>query len=348
MKTRYYSARKDFPVAAADHPIVAITLGDPAGIGPEIVAKFLAGHKKTSYTVVVLGDLKWLEDAAQSCDLKLEGLNIVTRAQRDKFVPGAINLIPVKAAFKDVKPGHPNARTGRAAMAFVEKATDLVLLKEVDAVVTAPISKKAINDAGFYFAGHTEYFAERTNTSKYAICFVADEWRVALVTGHVALRKVHSRVKLARVIRTINLLDQFLRVLGTATPRIAVSGLNPHAGEEGLLGSEEKNEIAPGVEACRAHGLQVSGPMSAEAAFVGHGAGKYDGVVAMYHDQGLVPLKAIAPFKAVNLTLGLPFIRTSVGHGAAWDIAGKGVAKADGMKNAVAMAVKLIQAGARP
>jgi 4-hydroxythreonine-4-phosphate dehydrogenase len=330
-------------MAAAEQPIIAVTMGDAAGIGPEIVARYVAGHKKSPFTLVVVGEQKIFEDTVKAFDLKIDGLNIVARAQRDKFIPAAVNFLPVKAASKEIKPGHPNARTGRAAMNFVEKATDLVMLKEVDAIVTAPISKKAINEAGYYFPGHTEYFAERTNTSKYATCFVAEDWRVALVTGHIALRKVHSRVKLARVIRTINLLDDFLRVIGVNAPKIAVTGINPHAGEEGLLGAEEKAEVLPGVEACRTQGLNVEGPMSAEAAFTGHGAGRYQGIVAMYHDQGLIPLKTIAPFKTVNITLGLPFIRTSVGHGAAWDIAGKGVAKIDSLRNAVNLAVRLAQ-----
>jgi len=331
-------------MAAAELPIIALTMGDAAGIGPEIVAKYVAGFKKGAFTLVVVGDQKILEDTAKALDLKLDGVNVVAKPQREKFTPNAVNFLSLKAASKEVKPGHPNARTGRAAMNFVEKATDLVMLKEVDAIVTGPISKKAINEAGYYFPGHTEYFAERTNTSKYATCFVADDWRVALVTGHIALRKVHSRVKLARVIRTITLLDDFLRVIGVNAPKIAVAGINPHAGEEGLLGAEEKAEVLPAVDACRTQGVTVDGPMSAEAAFTGHGAGRYHGIVAMYHDQGLVPLKALAPFKAVNVTLGLPFTRTSVGHGAAWDIAGKGVAKTDSLRNAVNLAVRLAQA----
>lgn len=331
-------------MAAAELPIIALTMGDAAGIGPEIVAKYINGFKKGSFTLVVIGDQKAIEDTARGLDLKLDGYNVVAKAQRDKFAPNAVNIISLKTASKEVKPGHPNGRTGRAAMSYVEKATDLVLLKEVDAIVTGPISKKAINEAGYYFPGHTEYFAERTNTSKYATCFIADDWRVALVTGHVALRKVHSRVKLARVIRTITLLDDFLRVLGVNSPKIAVAGINPHAGEDGLLGAEEKAEVLPAVDACRTQGIIVEGPMSAEAAFTGHGAGRYHGIVAMYHDQGLVPLKALAPYKAVNITLGLPFIRTSVGHGAAWDIAGKGIAKTDSLRNAVNLALRLVQA----
>ncbi len=332
-------------MATKERPVVALTMGDPAGIGPEIVAKYVAGPRKSDLTLVVVGEQQLLEGTARRLKLNFPNLNVITRPSRDKFAPDAVNLASLKVrSRKDVQPGKPNAKTGRAAMSFVEKATDLVLLNEVDAIATAPISKKAINDAGYYFAGHTDYFADRTNTSKYAMCFLGDNWRVALVTTHRALRKVHAKVKLARVIRTIFLFDEFLRAIGVKTPRIVVTGLNPHAGEAGLLGTEELGEIEPAVGACRAQGITVDGPVSAEAAFINHLDNKYDGVVAMYHDQGLVPLKVLAPHRTVNVTLGLPFVRTSVGHGAGFDIAGRGVAKVDSLRNAVNLAAKLARA----
>lgn len=314
-------------------------------MGPEIVAKYLAGLKKTAFTLVVVGDQRLLRDAAAKFKLNIRELNVTSRPSREKFVPSVPNFVAIKAVSpKDVEPGKPTAKTGRAAMAFVEKATDLVMLHEADAVVTAPLSKKAMNDAGYYFAGHTDYFAHRTNTSKYAMCFWGDSLRVALVTAHYALRKVHSKVKLARIVRTISLFDEFLHTLGVKTPRLVVTGLNPHAGENGLLGTEEINEIEPAVETCRALGMELEGPVSAEAAFINHAAGKYDGVVAMYHDQGLIPLKVLKPYKTVNITLGLPFVRTSVGHGVGLDIAGKGIAKVDSLKNAVNLAAQLVSA----
>jgi 4-hydroxythreonine-4-phosphate dehydrogenase len=332
-------------MAIKERPVVALTMGDPAGIGPEIVAKFLAGPRKSGPTLVVVGEQQLLEETARRLKLNFPNLNVITRPSRDKFAPDVVNLASLKVrGRKDVEPGKPNAKTGRAAMAFVEKATDLVILNEVDAIVTAPISKKAINDAGYYFAGHTDYFADRTNTSKCAMCFLGDDWRVALVTSHHALRKVHAKVKLARVVRTISLFDEFLRAIGVKAPRIVVAGLNPHAGEAGLLGTEELSEIEPAVGACRARGIAADGPVSAEAAFINHLDNKYDGVVAMYHDQGLVPLKVLAPYRTVNVTLGLPFVRTSVGHGAGFDIAGRGVAKIDSLRNAVNLAVKLVRA----
>jgi 4-hydroxythreonine-4-phosphate dehydrogenase len=328
-----------------EQPVIALTLGEPAGVGPEIVAKYIAALKKTDFTLVVVGDQRLLRDAATKFNLKIRKLNVVSRPSREKFVPDAPNFTSLKTVSpKDVEPGKPTAKTGRAAMAFVEKATDLVMLHSVDAVVTAPISKKAINEAGYYFAGHTDYLANRTNTSKYAMCFLGDSLRVALATAHYPLRKVHSKVKLARVVRTISLFDEFLRTIGVKKPRIVVTGLNPHAGESGLLGAEEINEIEPAIEACRALDINLDGPVSAEAAFIKHVAGKYDGVVAMYHDQGLVPLKVLKPHKTVNVTLGLPFVRTSVGHGVGLDIAGRGVAKVDSLKNAVNLAVQLVRA----
>ncbi|MGD8719633.1 MAG: 4-hydroxythreonine-4-phosphate dehydrogenase PdxA [Candidatus Zixiibacteriota bacterium] len=331
-----------------EQPVVALTLGDPAGIGPEIVAKYVAGSRKSDLTLVVVGEQHTLETAAQRLKIKLPSMNVVSRPGRDKFSPDAVNLVALKlAGLKNVEPGIPSAKTGAAAMAFVEKSADLATRGEVDAIVTAPISKKAVNDAGYFFVGHTEYFANRTNKSKFAMCFVADEWRVALVTTHHALRKVHSKVKLPRVIRTACQLDDFLRTLGVKAPRLVITGLNPHAGEGGLLGTEEINEIEPAIDACRARGLNIDGPVSAEAAFLAHFDGRYDGVVAMYHDQGLVTLKALAPQKTVNVTLGLPFVRTSVGHGAALDIAGRGVAKPDSLRHAVNLAAKLVRARRR-
>lgn len=328
-----------------EQPIVALTMGDPAGIGPEIVAKYLGGPRRKGVTLVVAGEKQLLADTAAKFKLDVGDLNLVTRPSREKFDPDAANMVSLKiGGLKDLEPGRPDARTGRAAMAFVEKAADLVTLHEVDAVVTAPISKRAINDAGYFFAGHTDYFAARTNTSKFAMCFVSDSLRVALVTAHLPVRKIHSKIKLARVIRTVSLFHDFIRTLGVKNPRIVVTGLNPHAGEDGLLGTEELNEIAPAVGACRSRHMDVDGPLSAEAAFLAHVADKYDGVVAMYHDQGLVPLKAMVPHKTVNVTLGLPFVRTSVGHGAAFDIAGRGIAKVDSLRNAVNLAAKLARA----
>jgi 4-hydroxythreonine-4-phosphate dehydrogenase len=332
-------------LAVNEQPVIALTLGEPAGIGPEIVAKYLAGLKKSDFTLVVVGDQRLLRDAAAKFKLNIKKINVTPRPSREKFVPGVPNLVSLKAVSpKEVELGMPTAKTGRAAMAFVDKATELVMLHQADAVVTAPISKKGMNEAGYFFAGHTDYFANRTNTSKYAMCFCGDSLRVALVTAHYALRKVHSKVKLARIIRTVSLFDDFLRTAGVKKPRIVLTGLNPHAGEDGLLGTEEINEIEPAAEACRTMGMNVDGPISAEGAFVKHIAGKYDGVVAMYHDQGLLPLKVLKPYKTVNVTLGLPFVRTSVGHGVGLDIAGKGIAKVDSLKNAVNLAAQLVRA----
>ncbi len=330
------------------HPVIALTMGEPAGVGPEVLAKYVAGVKKSDFTLVVVGDQRLLRDAEAKFKLNVPDLKITSRPSREKFVPNAVNFVSLKLVNpKDVEIGQPTAKTGRAAMAFVEKAADLVMLNQVDAIVTGPISKKAINAAGYYFSGHTDYFAHRTNTSKFAMCFVNGPIRVALVTAHYALRKVHSKVKLARIARTISLFNDFLVSVGVKKPRIIVTGLNPHAGEHGLLGTEELAEIGPAVETCRTQGINLDGPVSAEAAFVSHLSKKYDGVVAMYHDQGLVPLKVLKPHAAVNVTLGLPFIRTSVGHGAGLDIAGLGIAKADSLKNAVDLAVRLVRAQRR-
>lgn len=323
-------------------PIIAVTMGDPTGIGPETVVRTVAALRKSDYPLVIIGDPKVFSETAKNLRVNVDHVVVDPRPQRERFAKAHATLLPVKTNLgKDTKPGHPTAASGKAAISFVEKAVELALIREVDAVVTAPIIKKAANDAGYFITGHTDFLATRTNTTKYAMCFVADDKRVAVVTGHVPLRKVHGRVRLVRVIRTVLLLDEFLRKLGVAEPRIAVTGLNPHAGEDGILGGEEKTEIQPAVEACRVRGFNVAGPMSAEAAFLGHLNGQYDGIVTMFHDQGLLPMKVLAPFKTVNVTLGLPFVRTSPGHGAAPDIAGRGVAKPDGLKNAIHLAAVL-------
>jgi 4-hydroxythreonine-4-phosphate dehydrogenase len=325
-----------------EYPVIALTMGEPAGVGPEILAKYVAGIKKSNFTLVVVGDQRLLHDAEAKFKLKVPNLKITSRPSREKFAPNDVNFISLKLVNpKDVTPGRPTAKTGRAAMAFVEKATDLVMLNQVDAIVTGPISKKAINAAGYYFSGHTDYLAHRTNTSKFAMCFVNGPIRVALVTAHCALRKVHSKVKLARIARTVSLFNEFLISIGVKKPRIVVTGLNPHAGEQGLLGTEELAEIKPAVETCRTQGINLDGPVSAEAAFVSHISKKYDGVVAMYHDQGMIPVKLLDFEGAVNVTIGIPIIRTSPAHGTAFDISGQNRANPASMKAAITTAIKM-------
>jgi 4-hydroxythreonine-4-phosphate dehydrogenase len=332
-----------------DKPIILITMGDPAGVGPEIIVKALGRKDTDGYCPVILGDRNALIAAAGKLNFDLDSLNVIKRAEKTNFDCGKINFVPVSVTGLGTPvPGMHNKKTGRASIAYLEKAVNSILMNEADALVTGPLSKKAINEAGYFYNGHTDFFAERTNTSKYAMCFCTDKLKVALVSDHVPLRKVHTKVKLARVLRTIHLLDEFLRNLESKKPRIGVLGLNPHTGESGLIGVEELNEIIPAIKTANDRGFNVTGPLTTEIGFRAALAGEYDGIVAMYHDQGIMPFKLMSPHDSVNITLGLPFIRTSVGHGTGFDIAGDGSAKENSLVKAIEMARNLVLTGRKP
>ena len=234
-----------------------------------------------------------------------------------------------------------SAAAGRAAYAYIERAVTLAKAGEIHAIVTAPVNKEALAAAGVQHSGHTEILAQLTDTRDFAMLLMGRQLRVIHVTTHVALRRVPDLVTRERVLRTIRLAQRTLEDLGRPRGRIAVAGLNPHAGEEGLFGDEEQRAIIPAVEAARADGLDVTGPLPADTLFSRARGGEFDIVVAMYHDQGLCPLKMIAFDTGVNLTLGLPFVRTSPDHGTAYDIAGKGIAKPDSMIAAINLAAQL-------
>ncbi|UCE27274.1 MAG: 4-hydroxythreonine-4-phosphate dehydrogenase PdxA [Candidatus Coatesbacteria bacterium] len=331
-----------------DKPIILITMGDPAGIGPEIIVKALP-NINDDYCPVVIGDRNALTSAAGKSGFDINGVNVVKRAEKANFSADKVNFVPVSVAgLGTLVPGKHNKKTGKASIAYLETAVNAILMNEADALVTGPLSKKAINEAGFYYNGHTDFFAERTNTSKYAMCFYTDNLKVALVSDHIPVRKIHTRIKLARVLRTIYLLDEFIRNLEGVRPKLAVLGLNPHAGESGLIGAEELNEIIPAINTANERGLNVAGPLTPEIGFRETIAGEYDGVVAMYHDQGIIPFKLIAPYDSVNVTLGLPFVRTSVGHGTGYDIAGDGTAKENSLIKAIKLAGDLVRPGRKP
>jgi 4-hydroxythreonine-4-phosphate dehydrogenase len=332
-----------------DKPIILITMGDPAGIGPEIIVKALSNKGSDEYCPVIIGDRNALTAAAGKFDFDTNGMKVVKRAEKASFASDRINFVPVSVAGLGTPvPGKHNKKTGKASIAYLETAVNSILMNEADALVTGPLSKKAINEAGYYYNGHTDFFAERTNTSKYAMCFYTDKLKVALVSDHIPVRKIHTKIKLARILRTIYLLDEFIRNLEGKQPRLAVLGLNPHAGESGLIGAEELNEIIPAINTANERGLNVVGPLTPENGFRQTMAGEYDGVVAMYHDQGIIPFKLIAPYASVNITLGLPFIRTSVGHGTGYDIAGDGTAKETSLVKAIELARDLARPGRRP
>ena len=289
---------------------VGITSGDPAGIGPEIIFAALGSGKLSS--------------------------------EFDYQVIGATDAFT---------PGRPERASAEHALRVLEEAVSLAKTGEIQAVVTGPVSKKRMHDAGFVFAGQTEFFAERCGVADFAMCLTGGRITVALVTAHVPLARVPGLLTLAEIKRVGHLLAHFLARRGFAQPRIAVAGLNPHAGEGGDLGSEEIEVIAPAVQSLGlslAGTAEVSGPHPPDTLFHRVAAGEFDGVLCMYHDQGLIPLKLHAFHEGVNVTLGLPFPRTSPDHGTAYEIAGKGIARPDSMISAIQLACELAGKGRDP
>jgi 4-hydroxythreonine-4-phosphate dehydrogenase len=330
---------------------LAITIGDTGGIGPEVALKALLSKKISGVcSPVLVGDRVVIEEVSRLVGLKglsLKGsdtLNIKRYALRNIGTVSArdIQIIDAQGLKRKVfTKGRPSAAGGRASEAYIKKAVQLAMAGEVDAVVTAPISKEALRLAGLPWPGHTEMLAELTGTRDYAMMLVGGQLRVILVTIHTALRNVPGLISRKRVLKTIRLARKACDMLGIEGPRIAVAGLNPHAGESGMLGAEEEEEIIPAMERARKEGLMAEGPYPPDVIFHKAYKGDVDIVVCMYHDQGLIPLKMIAFEKGVNVTVGLPIIRTSPDHGTAYDIAWKGIADPSSMIEAIILAAKL-------
>lgn len=328
-------------------PLLAITLGDPAGIGPEVVLKALQ-HEAVYETCrpLVIGDRRILARAAAW----LDGPGLATEEVADagQYRPGTLTLMDLHNADPDrIVPGKVAAAAGRAAVDYVFRACDLALAGDVDAVVTAPLNKEAMHLGGYTYPGHTELLAERTRAERVSMLLVGPTLRVVHVSTHVSLQEAIRRVTTPRVREVIDLAAYSCRSLGIAEPRIAVAGLNPHAGEGGLFGDQEAEAIQPAIDAARADGLSVSDPMPPDTVFLRAVKGEYDIVVAMYHDQGHIPMKLLAFDSGVNVSIGLPIIRTSVDHGTAFDIAGTGKASAESMLAAIDVAVQMAHARAK-
>ena len=319
-------------VDAQDRPVVALTAGDPNGIGPEVVLKALQSPElQESARCVVVGPVLVMERWAERLGLHdaLNRVKMVDVALDDPF---------------EIEPGQIRAGAGRLAMESVARACDLCLSNDVDAMVTAPISKEAIKLAGYNFPGHTEFLAEQTGADRFAMMLVSDGLRVALLTIHEPIARVAGLITNERITETLQTVSNSLaNDFGIAEPRIAVLGLNPHAGDGGVIGREEIEIIRPALEAAQATGLDVSGPFAADGLFGRLGDQEFDAVLAMYHDQGLAPFKALAMGAGVNVTLGLPIVRTSPDHGTAFAIAGQGVASADSMREAIRLAADIVE-----
>ncbi len=329
-----------------NHPLLAITLGDPAGIGPEVVLKALRhADVYACCRPLVLGDRRILERAAAwvgAIDLDYE---LIDDPAQGRYSAGTVTLLDMANAAPEACPvGQVGVAAGRAAVEYVFRACDLAMAGAADAVVTAPLNKAAMNLAGFAYAGHTELLTERTHAQQVSMLLVGLQLRVVHVSTHVALAEAIRRVTPERVLATIELAHKSCIALGIAAPRIAVAGLNPHAGEGGLFGDQEQRAIVPAIALARARGWDVSDPQPPDTVFLRATRGAYDIVVAMYHDQGHIPMKLLAFDSGVNVSVGLPIIRTSVDHGTAFDIAGTGVASETSMLAAIDLAVRMARA----
>ncbi|MFL5739396.1 MAG: 4-hydroxythreonine-4-phosphate dehydrogenase PdxA [Flavisolibacter sp.] len=334
-------------------PIIAITMGDPASIGPEIAVKALLNENVTSICKpLIVGDSSVFEQIIQKLQLKAS-VNTVHSVSEAKFKDGIIDVFDLNNTdISQLKFGEISHMAGHASFEAVRKAIELAMNGEVDATVTGPINKKSINEAGHHFAGHTEIYAHFTHTKKYAMLLVEEHLKVIHVSTHVSLRQACDLVKKDRILEVVDLLYHGLIQLGEENLKIGVAGLNPHAGDNGLFGTEDDLEIKPAVEEARKKGYDVEGPVPPDTLFAKAATGAYGGVVAMYHDQGHIPFKLngftwnakkkqMESVKGVNITMGLPIIRTSVDHGTAFEIAGKGIASPDAMVLAIQSAVQL-------
>ncbi|MGA2268006.1 MAG: 4-hydroxythreonine-4-phosphate dehydrogenase PdxA [Bryobacteraceae bacterium] len=314
-------------------PTIALTMGDPAGVGPEIVLKALADPEvERLASWIVVGDSRILEMAGRAT-----GLDLASALLLDA---------PTLGDVEDFSFGRLDARCGQAAVEYVRIATELCLRGAADAMVTAPLNKEAVTLSGRPFSGHTEYIAELCGATESRMLLASEKLSVVHVSTHVAMRQACD-LTTDRIVRTIELGDEAMKLLGFERPRIAVCGLNPHAGEHGLFGDEDQKFIVPAIQTARERGIECSGPHAPDTIFLQAWRGAYDLVVAMYHDQGHIPMKLIDFEGTVNVSLGIPIIRTSVDHGTAFDIAGKNLADPRSMKQAMRMAARMAEARRR-
>ncbi|HIU75481.1 MAG TPA: 4-hydroxythreonine-4-phosphate dehydrogenase PdxA [Candidatus Pelethocola excrementipullorum] len=337
-----------------DRRVIGITMGDPASIGPEITVKALA--RKDVYDKcrpIVIGDASVMEAAVKIVGQENIKIHPVQKIEDACFQQGVIDVYDMKLVdMEKLEYGKVSEMAGEAAFQYVKKVIELALDGQVDGTVTNALNKEAINLAGHHYSGHTEIYAELTRTKKYTMMLAHENLRVVHVSTHVSLREACDRVKKDRIIEVIRIANQACKDLGIETPKIGVAGLNPHSGENGLFGREEIDEIIPALEAAKAEGIQADGPVPPDTIFSKARGGWYDIVVAMYHDQGHIPLKVVGfvydqsakkweAVEGVNITLGLPIVRTSVDHGTAFDQAGTGEANELSLINAIDYSIKM-------
>jgi 4-hydroxythreonine-4-phosphate dehydrogenase len=336
-------------------PILGITMGDPAGVGPEIIVRALAEPSVASRSQsVVIGAASPMLEVMRLVGSPLT-LHPVKGVGACRWAEGTLECLDLANVDMTTVPrGEVSAAAGRAAHEYILRAVELAKAGAIEGMVTAPINKEALAAAGLPHTGHTEILAELSNTRDYAMLLMGKELRVIHVTTHVSLRRVPDLVTGDRVLRTIRLAQRTMEGLGRPHPRIGVCGLNPHAGEDGLFGNEEKTAIVPAIDAARTSGLDVFGPLPADTVFSRARGGEFDIVVAMYHDQGHIPVKTLGftydessrrwtGLSGVNVTVGLPFLRVSVDHGTAFDRAWKGSANAESMVEAIEVAIRMLE-----
>jgi 4-hydroxythreonine-4-phosphate dehydrogenase len=323
-------------------PILALTMGDAAGVGPEIIVRAL--DRAETYALarpLVIGDLDVFQATLDGMKIPLT-LHAVENVTQAFFRDGTIDLLNLNnIRLNQLTPGQVCPMAGRAAVECVLQAIDLAMSGAVDGIVTAPLHKEAMDQAGYHYPGHTEILAEKTGTKDYRMMLASGKLRVVLVTTHVALRKALDMIDQERVLHTIHMAEGAMRQLGIENPKVAVAGVNPHAGENGLFGGEEIDVLKPTIEIARAEGISAQGPFPPDTVFYRALKGQFDVVVVMYHDQGLIPIKLFGFGQGVNVTLGLPIIRTSVNHGTAFGKAWQWRADPGSMIDAIEMAVKM-------
>ena len=323
---------------------MGITMGDPSGIGPEVIIKSFENPDVRSKRIIVIGDYNIMK--AMYNLLKIRSFNLlrISNVNESQFDERLLNILDLRLIdMKKFKPGEVRNDSGNAAFMAIKKAVELVMNKEIDAIVTAPVNKEALHLAGHKYPGHTEILAGLTNTKDYAMLLYDKRLRVIHVSTHISLLEAITGLKRERIEKVIEMAHEVMRKLNVEVPEIAVAGINPHSGENGLFGSEEINEIIPAIRNMKKKGIRVEGPVPPDIVFLQALKGKYDIVVAMYHDQGHIPLKLLGFTSGVNVTVGLPFVRTSVDHGTAFEIAWLGEADEKSMVEAIKLAIRLSQ-----
>ncbi len=324
-----------------EKPLIGITMGDAAGVGPEIIMKALSDPQIYEISKpVVIGDVKMLQRAESFLKTGLL-IKAIQNVEEAEFKFGVVNCIDLNLLPIDLPYGRLSEKAGDAAFKYLKKAIELAKDKKIDAISTAPLNKEALHKAGYMYPGQTEILAKLTNTTDFAMMLSAPRLKVIHVTTHVGLVDAVKMINPERIYTVIKLAYNTLKKVGYSNPRIAVCGINPHAGENGLFGyGEEEEKIVPAIQKAQTENIKVTGPLPADTVFFRAIRGEFDIVVVMYHDQGHIPIKVLGFETGVNITVGLPFIRTSVDHGTAFDIAGKGIADEKSMKEAICQAAE--------